>query len=96
MKKIKTGDKVQVIAWKFKGTVSKAEKVQGDRVAVRWVNVVKKAVKGQWFLEKTLPIHISNVMLYCENCNKPVRVSRDVDEKWNKVRKCRKCRKEYK
>ncbi len=96
MKKIKTGDKVKVIAGKFKWTVSKVDKVEWDRAFVKGVNMVKKAVKGQGFVDKTLPIHISNIMFYCEWCNKPVRVSRTFDEKWKKVRQCRKCWKNYK
>lgn len=97
MRKIKSGDKVQVISWKHSGAISTVDKVvEEDKVVVNWVNVVKKAVKWQGFLEKTLPIHISNVMVYCWNCNKPVRVNRTVNKNWKKVRTCKKCEKEVK
>ncbi len=63
MKKIKTGDSVIVIAGKFKGKTSTIESVKGDMVVVKGVNVMKKAVKGQGFVDKIHPIHISNVAL---------------------------------
>ena len=40
------------------------EKVLDDKVVVQGVNVVKRAQKGKGYIEKTLPIHISNVMYY--------------------------------
>lgn len=64
MKKIKTGDDVIVIAGKYKGKTSTVESVAGDKVVVKGVNVMKKAVKGQGFVDKILPIHISNIALY--------------------------------
>ena len=33
-------------------------------MVVQGVNVVKRAKKGQGYVEKTLPIHASNVMYY--------------------------------
>ena len=45
MKKIKAGDDVIVIAGKFKGKTSTVESVKGDKVVVKGVNVMKKAVK---------------------------------------------------
>ena len=45
MKKIKVGDNVIVIAGKFKGKTSSVESVHGDKVVVKGVNVMKKAVK---------------------------------------------------
>ena len=35
-----------------------------DKIIVQWVNVVKRAQKGKGYIEKTLPIHVSNVMYY--------------------------------
>lgn len=92
MRKIKKWDKVQVIAWKFKWDKSEIEKVIWDKVVVKKVNVVKKAVKWKWFIEKTLPIHTSNVMIYCDKCKKPVRVLIEIEKKtWKKSRVCKKC-----
>lgn len=64
MKKIKKWDTVQVLSTKHKGKIWTIESVQGDYVLVQWVNVVKKWVKWEGFVEKTMPIHVSNVMYY--------------------------------
>jgi large subunit ribosomal protein L24 len=66
MKKIQKGDPVKVIAGKFKGKISKIVSVDGDLVIVDGVNVMKKAVKGQGFVDKIKPIHVSNVMYHDE------------------------------
>lgn len=96
MKKVKSWDNINVIAWKFKGTNAVVEKVEEEKVFLKWVNVVKKAVKGKGFVEKTLPIHISNVMHDCKKCKKPVRVSIVTNDKWQTVRVCKKCGTEIK
>jgi large subunit ribosomal protein L24 len=64
MKKIRKGDPVIVIAGKHKGSISSVEKVLEDFVYVKDVNVVKKAKKGEGFVKKTLPLHVSNVAYY--------------------------------
>lgn len=71
MKKIQTWDTVKVIAWKWKWKVaivtSVSERIKKDKttqslVYLEWVNVMKKAVKWQWYKDVVLPIDISNVM----------------------------------
>ncbi len=89
MKKIKTWDKVQVIAGSYKGSVSDVEKVEGDMVYLRWINVRKKAIKKQWFKEVTKPLHISNVMYYSEKEWKPIKVGVQESE-WKRYRVNRK------
>ena len=64
MKKIKTWDTVQVISGKHKKSIGVIDKVLDEAVVVQGVNVVKRAQKWKWYIEKTLPIHISNVMYY--------------------------------
>lgn len=64
MKKIKKGDTVQVISTKHKKSIGVVEKVLDDAVIVQWVNVVKRSKKWSGYVEKTLPIHVSNVMYY--------------------------------
>jgi large subunit ribosomal protein L24 len=86
MKKIKTWDKVKVIAGKYKWDISVVEKVIGEKIIVKWVNVMKKAVKWQWFIDKTLPIAISNVMYYDEKNNVATRIWIKVKENWKRVR----------
>ncbi len=84
MKKIKTWDPVIVIAWKHKGKISTVEKVDGDKLFLKWVNEVKKAVKGQGFVKKTLPIHLSNCMYYDEKNKKPSRIWIKITKKKSK------------
>jgi len=85
MKKIQTGDSVIVIAGKWKGAKSTVVTIQGDRVIVKGVNTVKKAVKGQWFVEKDAPIHISNIALFDAKSDSGSRVVIG-EQKWKKVR----------
>ncbi len=65
--KIKTGDKVTVIAGANKGKEGKIIKVLGDKVIVEGVNIVTKHIKpknnnGNGEIVKTeAPIHRSNV-----------------------------------
>ncbi len=96
MRKIRKWDKVQVIAGKFKGSISTIIKVDDDKVFLEWINIVKRAVKWQWFVDKHLPIHISNVMFYCDKCKKPVRLWIKIQENWKKIRYCKKCDSEIK
>ena len=42
-------------------------------------------------MERESPIAVSNVMIYCEKCSKPVRVGNKVLEDGKKVRFCKKC-----
>ena len=66
MKKLKQGDPVKVIAGKHKGKTSKIVSVDWDMAIVDGINVMKKAVKGKWFIDKIKPIHISNIMYFDE------------------------------
>lgn len=74
MKKIKKGDLVLVIAGKFKGKTATVMKVDGNSVYLDGVNVMKKAVKGEGYKDKILPIDVSNVMFYVKDKKQPVRV----------------------
>ena len=96
MRKLRKGDKVQVIAGKFKGSQSTIVKVEDDKVWLEWINIVKRAVKGQWFVDRHLPIHISNIMYYCDKCKKPVRLWVKIIDNGKKVRFCKKCNTEIK
>lgn len=79
MKKLRTGDPVIVIAGKHKGKISTIEAfAEGDKVYVKGVNEVKRAKKWEWFITKTLPLHISNIMYYSEKDVKATRVTINV------------------
>lgn len=90
MKKLRVGDPVLVIAGKYKGKTSVVESLTDDLVLVKWVNEVKKAVKGKGFIKKTLPIHVSNVMYYLETEKKPTKVKILNDAKGKKIRQSKK------
>ncbi len=91
MKKLKTWDPIIVIAGKHKGKVSTIQSFVGDdMVIVKWVNEVKRAKKGEWFITKTLPIHISNIMYYLEKEAKASRITITTDAKWKKTRTAQK------
>ena len=80
--KIKKGDNVIVISGKNRGTSGKVEVVftKKNMIIIDGVNVVKKHRKatqsrqsGQ-IIEKSMPIHVSNVMLTDPKGGKPTRI----------------------
>ena len=97
---IKKDDKVKVIAGKDNGKIGKVLKVirKENRVIVENINKVKRHVKPNMqnrsggIIEKEAPIHLSNVMLMCSKCMKPVRVQMQILEDGKKVRVCQKCK----
>jgi large subunit ribosomal protein L24 len=84
MKRIKKGDEVIVIAGKDKGRRGTVLRVFGDdRVLVENVNVAHKHQRANpnpaagvpgGIVEKEIPLHISNVMLYNPSTSKGDRV----------------------
>ena len=96
--KVKTGDKVQVIAGKDKGkegVILRAMPKEG-RVVVEKCNMVKKAMRPTQanpqggIMTMEAPLNVSNVMLVCPNCGTPTRVSIDRTS-GKRVRVCKKC-----
>ena len=81
MKKLRKGDPVIVIAGKAKGSVSVIEALDGD--------IVKKAVKGQGFIKKTLPLHVSNVAYYLADQKKATKIGIELAKDGKKVRKAK-------
>lgn len=87
MKKLRAWDPVIMITGKYKGKTSTIQKfVDDDYVVVKWINEVKKAVKGKGFVKKTLPVHVSNMMYYAEDQKKATKVKIVTDKKWKKTR----------
>jgi len=82
MSKIKKGDEIVVIAGKDKGRRGKVEQVLATgKLVVEGVNLVKKHQKPNpnagvagGIVEKTQPLHISNVMLWNPKTGKGDRV----------------------
>lgn len=90
MNKIRKGDEVVVLAGKDKGKKGVVlARVDEDRLLVEGVNQVKKhqkpnPMKGEQggVVNKTMPIHQSNVSLFDRDTGKPSRVAiREVEGK---------------
>lgn len=94
MRKIRRGDDVVVIAGKDRGRRGSVIRVvSDDRVVVQNVNMVKKHQKPNpnmgrtgGIVEKEMPLHISNVMLFNPATAKGDRVSFKTLEDGRKVR----------
>ncbi len=102
--KLKTGDRVKVIAGKDKNKKGKVlqvfvdrnrASVEGVNLAIKYLKPRKQGEKGQK-VEFPAPMNISNLMLLCPKCNKGVRVKHKFLEKTGKkakkVRICGKCK----
>lgn len=87
MQKLRKNDPVQVIAWKYKGTISLITKRDWDLVVVEWVNTQKRAKKGEWYIDVTKPIHVSNVMYYSDSHKSASKITIDIDAAGKKQRK---------
>jgi large subunit ribosomal protein L24 len=93
MKKIRKGDEVVVLTGKDKGRRGIVLRVLDDSVVVEGVNRVKRAVKPNplkgtvgGFVDKDMPIHISNVALYNAATGKGDRVGIKTLEDGRRVR----------
>jgi large subunit ribosomal protein L24 len=94
MNRIRKGDQVVVISGKDKGRQGTVLNVSDDdRVLVEAVNMAKKHTKPNpmqgiegGIVEKEMPLHISNIMLFNSMTNKGDRVGFKVLEDGRKVR----------
>lgn len=97
--KIRKNDNVMVIAGKDRGKRGRVRFVypKKEQVLVEGVNFIKMhsraraQVRQAGIIEREAPIHISNVMLICDRCHRPVRVGAKVLEDGRKVRTCHSC-----
>jgi large subunit ribosomal protein L24 len=79
---IKKNDLVMVVNGKESGKSGRILKVlpEKGKVIIEKINFIKRHARPHGkqrqggILEKEAPLHISNVMLLCEKCNKPVRI----------------------
>lgn len=99
--KIKKGDKVLVIAGKYRGKTGKvlACKPSLEKIKVEGINIVKKHArprkqgeKGQ-IVEMPSFFDVSNVKIVCTKCGKGTRIGIEVAEKNGKKEKSRICKK---
>ena len=97
--KLKTGDKVVVIAGKDKGKEGKIVAVdkKNNRVMVEGVNMVSKHTKPNaqnqqgGIIKKEAPIYACKVQRVCPKCNKPTRPAHKLLADGKKVCVCKKC-----
>lgn len=99
---IRKKDTVLVIAGRDKGKKGEVIKVYSPepfspaRVLVAKINMITKHKKPTQqdpggIQKKESPIAISNVMLLCPKCQKPIRPKLDKLQSGERVRVCRKC-----
>lgn len=97
--KIRKNDNVLIVTGKEKGKKGKVRKTlpDKDKVIVEGLNLIKRhsKTKGKTrqagIIELEGPVHVSNVMVICNKCNKPARVGFRVLEDGKKARFCRNC-----
>lgn len=98
--KLKKGDLVMVIAGRERGKTGKVLSLHlaDGRVIVEKLNMIKRHTKPSQknrqggILEREAPLALPNVMLYCGNCQKPVRIGVKVLDGGRRARACKKCR----
>lgn len=102
MQRIKKGDTVEVIAGKDRGFRGEVVRVypRDNRVVVNGINIMKRHEKARQIgnqqipaqiTEFEAPLHLSNVMLVCPNCDAYTRVGYSIKEDGYKTRVCKKC-----
>ena len=90
--KLKTGDKVVVIAGSNKGKEGKITKVLDNKVVVEGVNLRKRHLKPKnnngtgEIVETEAPIHVSNVQIIDPKTKKASKIGFDVDKNGKKIR----------
>ncbi len=99
MLKIKRNDQVEVISGKDRGKKGKVLRVFPilEKALVENINLMKKAVRRTredqkgGIVEMESPIHLSNLLLVCKQCNKSTRTKSSVLKDGSKIRECKKC-----
>ena len=96
---VRRGDMVGVIAGREKGKRGKVLRVLSDkgRVLVEHVNMVKKhqrptqKLRQGGIIEREGSLHLSNVLLVCGRCDRPVRTGIKILGDGRKQRVCKRC-----
>ena len=95
--RIKKGDQVRVLAGKDKGREGEISRVipQRNAVIIEGVNEVKRHQKATSetmlgvFIDKTMPIDVSNVAILSPSDGKPTRVGYRFSDSGEKIRVCK-------
>ncbi len=98
--RIRSGDNVLVIAGKEKGKTGRVERqhTKQDRVVVEGVNMITRHVRPRpnvrqsGRIQQEAPIHVSNLALICNKCNRPMRPTSVLLDSGARVRGCPKCK----
>jgi large subunit ribosomal protein L24 len=96
--KIHKGDDVIVLAGKFRGERAKVEEALpgSQKVVLEALNVAKRHTKQTGatmqagIIDKVMPMHVSNVALWCSGHKGPAKAGYKIDGDV-KTRVCRKC-----
>jgi len=96
--KIHKGDDVLVLAGKFRGERAKVEEAlpRSNKVILDGLNIAKRHTKQAGstmqagIIDKLMPLHVSNVALWCDGHKGPAKVGYKVAD-GTKFRVCRKC-----
>jgi len=96
---VRRGDLVGVIAGKERGKRGKVLRVlrESDRVVVEHLNMIKRhqrptaKLRQGGIIEREGPLALSNVLLVCGRCNRPVRTGIKILADERKVRVCKRC-----
>jgi len=97
--KIRKGDNVIVLAGKYRGERALVEEARpaSNQVLLDGLNVAKRHLKQTGtmlqagIIDKVMPMHVSNVALWCGGHKGPAKVGFAIDESGAKSRVCRKC-----
>ncbi len=97
--RVRKNDIVKVLTGDHKGSTGKVLEIDraAERVLVEGVNFVWKHLRRSQQhphgarIQKEAPVHLSNVAVICQACNKPTRVVMKTIEKSGRTRICRKC-----
>jgi large subunit ribosomal protein L24 len=96
--KIHKGDDVLVLSGKFRGERAKVEEAlpANQKVILEGLNIAKRSTKQAGatlqagIIDKLMPLHVSNVALWCDGHKGPAKVGYKIAD-GTKIRVCRKC-----
>lgn len=96
---VRRGDTVGVIAGKERGKRGKVLRVlrESGRIVIEHVNMIKRhqrptpKLRQGGIIEREGPLAVSNVLLVCSRCNRPVRMGIKILNDGRKARVCKRC-----
>jgi len=98
MKRIRKGDRVQVIAGNDRGKIGRVLAVypEKDRIIVERVHMITKhqratqSMREPGIVKREGTIHVSNVLPICPECDEPTRLGFGIVD-GKKMRRCKRC-----